>query len=83
MTEPERRLAAEAGIAVLRVAFEQWVTERTERDLAHVMDEMLDRLRSVTAAPSSASTWAIRRQPVDGVGERLQLGVGCRGPAGR
>ena len=44
----DARLAAEAGVAVLRVAFEQWVTGPEEQDLAHVMRESVERLRSLT-----------------------------------
>ncbi|GAA4698202.1 TetR family transcriptional regulator [Pseudonocardia yuanmonensis] len=48
VAEADARLAAEAGIAVLRVAFERWVTGPEERDLAEVMRESVDRLRSLT-----------------------------------
>jgi AcrR family transcriptional regulator len=47
----DARLAAEAGITVLRVAFEQWLGERKDRALGPIMDEVLEQLRSVTAAP--------------------------------
>jgi AcrR family transcriptional regulator len=50
VTEPEASLAAEAGIAVLRVAFERWLGEPDDRGLAPVMRESLDRLRALTAA---------------------------------
>lgn len=43
-------LAAEAGVAVLRVAFTRWVGG-TEPDLHHVMREALAQLRGLTAAP--------------------------------
>ncbi len=42
-------LAAEAGIAVLRVAFERWVSEPEDRELLQVMRESLDQLRILTA----------------------------------
>jgi AcrR family transcriptional regulator len=48
VAEPDARLAAEAGIAVLRVAFERWVSDPEERDLTHVMRESVERLRSLT-----------------------------------
>jgi AcrR family transcriptional regulator len=47
--EPDASLAAEAGIVVLRVAFERWVNEPDGADLAQNMREALDRLRTVTA----------------------------------
>jgi AcrR family transcriptional regulator len=48
--EPDASLTAEAGIVVLRVAFEQWVGAAEDADLAQTMREALDRLRTVTAA---------------------------------
>lgn len=42
-------LAAEAGIAVFKVAFERWVSERSRRDLPQLIRESLDELRAVTA----------------------------------
>jgi len=47
--DPAARLAAEAGIAVFRVAFERWVGEPDQQDLARLMRESLDELRAVTA----------------------------------
>jgi len=50
--EPDATLAAEAGIVVLRVAFERWVSEPPqEEDLPQLMRGSLDRLRTVTASP--------------------------------
>jgi AcrR family transcriptional regulator len=43
-------LAAEAGIAVFRVAWEQWMAGPDDRDLATVMTATLNRLTAVTAA---------------------------------
>jgi AcrR family transcriptional regulator len=48
VTEPAASLAAEAGIAVFRVAFERWVTA-SQGDLPHFIRESLDQLRAVTA----------------------------------
>jgi AcrR family transcriptional regulator len=41
-------LAAEAGIAVFRIAFERWVSEPGGPELADVMRMSLDQLRAVT-----------------------------------
>jgi AcrR family transcriptional regulator len=49
VSEPSARLAAEAGVAVFRVAFERWVGDREERDLGDVMRESLDQLQALTA----------------------------------
>jgi AcrR family transcriptional regulator len=46
---PEASLAAEAGIAVFRVAFERWTTEDCDPDLAKLIRESLDQLKDVTA----------------------------------
>jgi AcrR family transcriptional regulator len=47
--EPAASLTAEAGIAVFRVAFEQWVEDPTQRDLPQLMRASLDELRALTA----------------------------------
>jgi AcrR family transcriptional regulator len=47
--EPAASLAAEAGIAVFRVAFERWVDQGGTRDLTGYLTEALDELRDVTA----------------------------------
>jgi len=46
--DPAATLAAEAGIAVFKVAFERWVGH-TEGDYAHFVREALAELRAVTA----------------------------------
>jgi AcrR family transcriptional regulator len=50
VVEPAASLAAEAGVAVFRVAFERWLVEDAEPSLARVLDDMLAELRTVTAA---------------------------------
>ncbi|WP_406139345.1 TetR/AcrR family transcriptional regulator [Streptomyces sp. NBC_01089] len=47
--EPAASLAAEAGVAVFRVAFETWIGGNGERDLSEIARESLAELRSVTA----------------------------------
>jgi AcrR family transcriptional regulator len=42
-------LTAEAGIAVLRIAFERWVGESNQRDFPDLIRESLDELKAVTA----------------------------------
>jgi AcrR family transcriptional regulator len=49
VADPAASLAAEAGIAVFRVAFERWVDETDERDLSRHIAESLDELKAVTA----------------------------------
>jgi AcrR family transcriptional regulator len=49
VAEPTASLAGEAGIAVLRVAFERWVTEPGDLDLSELMRESLAQLKIVTA----------------------------------
>jgi AcrR family transcriptional regulator len=50
VVEPDASLAAEAGIVVLRVAFERWVSQPHDTDLAQGMRAALDRLTTVTTA---------------------------------
>jgi len=47
--EPSASLAAEAGIAVFRVAFERWTAQDCQPDLAKLIRDSLDELRAVTA----------------------------------
>jgi len=43
-------LAAEAGIAVFRVAFERWIDTSEHRELSQVISDSLNELKAVTAA---------------------------------
>ena len=47
--EPVASLTAEAGMAVLKVAFERWTAGRAEADLAQLFRETLAGLRTATA----------------------------------
>jgi AcrR family transcriptional regulator len=47
--EPDASLAAEAGIAVFRVAFGVWVSESEQRGFREIVSEALARLRSLSA----------------------------------
>jgi len=47
--EPSASLAAEAGIAVFRIAFDHWVTGTGQPDLPSAIRESLDQLQAVTA----------------------------------
>jgi AcrR family transcriptional regulator len=49
VADPAASLAAEAGIAVFRIAFERWVEDTSGRELAQLMRDSLDELRAVTA----------------------------------
>jgi AcrR family transcriptional regulator len=50
VAEPAATLTAEAGMAVFKVAFERWVTERGGPSLAERIQEALEQLTAVTAA---------------------------------
>jgi AcrR family transcriptional regulator len=60
VTEPTASLAAEAGIAVFKVAFERWIGGSDEHDLARLIRESLDELRTVTTGGASKPA---RRSP--------------------
>jgi AcrR family transcriptional regulator len=53
VTDPAASLAAEAGIAVFRVAFDGWVNESDHRDLPQRIRESFDELKAVTAGHRS------------------------------
>jgi AcrR family transcriptional regulator len=46
--EPAASLAAEAGIAVFKIAFEAWTSETSQRDFPELIRESFDELRAVT-----------------------------------
>jgi AcrR family transcriptional regulator len=47
--DPAASLAAEAGIAVFRIAFELWINEPSQADLPQFIRESFDELKAVTA----------------------------------
>ena len=47
--DPVAALAAEAGIAVLKITFEEWVSDPSEDDLPGLVRRAFDELRNVTA----------------------------------
>ena len=47
--DPAASLAAEAAVAVFKIAFERWIEENGERDLPRLIGESLDELKAVTA----------------------------------
>jgi AcrR family transcriptional regulator len=49
VADPDASLAAEAGVAVLRVAFQRWVSEPDEPDLTHIVRDSLSQLKTLTA----------------------------------
>lgn len=50
VNEPSASLAAEAGIAVFKVAFDSWIDEANERDFPQLIRESFEDLQAVTAA---------------------------------
>lgn len=46
----DARLAAEAGVAVFKVSFAEWVAADNDRDLTEVIADSFDRLRAVAEA---------------------------------
>ena len=53
VVEPAASLAAEAGIAVFRIAFEQWIGDTGRQSLPSVIRGLFDELRSVVGAQPS------------------------------
>jgi AcrR family transcriptional regulator len=49
VSDPAASLAAEAGIAVFKIAFERWINQTSQQDLPHLIRESLDELKAVTA----------------------------------
>ncbi|NNB84264.1 TetR family transcriptional regulator [Corallococcus exiguus] len=64
VTEPTASLAAEAGIAVFKVAFERWLEDPKAQDLSRHIQLGLEELRAVTASTGTPVTpSAPPRQP--------------------
>jgi AcrR family transcriptional regulator len=55
VAEPAASLAAEAGIAIFKIAFERWVDEDGPDDLARLIRESTDELEAVTTGHPSAA----------------------------
>lgn len=49
VADPAASLAAEAGIAVFRVAFERWIADDEHRDATEVVRDSFDQLKAVTS----------------------------------
>jgi AcrR family transcriptional regulator len=63
VADPAASLAAEAGLAVFKIAFERWISGAQPRDLPAQMRAALAELRVVTAESSTSSTPPVRRRP--------------------
>jgi AcrR family transcriptional regulator len=48
VNDPAASLAAEAGIAVFKIAFERWVSENNRRRLSELIGDSFDQLKAVT-----------------------------------
>jgi len=76
VVEPAASLAAEAGMAVFKIAFDRWIDDTKSRDLPHHIRNSLDELKVVisgsagvlskTATAKKARRRAPRNPPVDG-----------------
>jgi AcrR family transcriptional regulator len=51
--DPTASLLAEAGMAVFKVAFERWVSERERQDLPRLIRASVEELRALTAVSSA------------------------------
>jgi AcrR family transcriptional regulator len=49
VSDPAASLAAEAGIAAFKIAFERWTSETSQRTLSQLIQESVDQLKLVTA----------------------------------
>jgi AcrR family transcriptional regulator len=56
VSEPAASLAAEVGIAVFKIGFERWVSERKPRDLAAHIRTAADKLRAIAVEGKAPAT---------------------------
>ena len=54
VSEPAASLAAEAGIAVFKIGFERWVSEKKPRDFAAHIRAAVDALKAIAASTATA-----------------------------
>jgi AcrR family transcriptional regulator len=66
--DPAASLAAEAGVAVFRIAFERWSSEPGQSDLPQLIRESFGDLKAVTAASDLAAAQVPPRTPLAGPG---------------
>ncbi|WP_327365933.1 TetR family transcriptional regulator [Streptomyces sp. NBC_01217] len=55
VADPAASLAAEAGIAVFKIAFERWISGTDQQDMSQLIRESLDELKAVTAGKQSGN----------------------------
>jgi len=53
VAQPAASLAAEAGVSVFKISFDRWVADANERELAQLIDESLDQLKTLAAGRKS------------------------------
>ena len=53
--EPAATFAAEGGISLFKIAFQQWVEDRSGRTLASIIEQSLDDMKAVTAGRGAVS----------------------------
>ena len=49
VTDPTAGLAAEAGIAVFKIAFERWISAPDQPDLSQLLEDLFDQMGAVTS----------------------------------
>ena len=63
VSELPASLAAEAGIAIFKTAFERWIRGSKQHDLPHHIRAALEELKAVTAAATSTSASSVTTMP--------------------
>jgi len=63
ISDPDASLAAEVGIAVLRVAFDRWVSGPPSHTLAQIIGESFEQVNALTAGGASTTPSAPRSSP--------------------
>jgi AcrR family transcriptional regulator len=63
VSEPSASVAAEAGIAVFRIGFERWVTEKKPRDFAAHIRAAVDALKAVAGGKAPTARSSGKKKP--------------------
>jgi len=64
VSDPAASLAAEAGMAIFKIAFDRWVNGPAERPLSDIIQDSMHELSAVTRPGQSATSGSLARQGV-------------------
>ena len=73
VSEPAATLAAEAGVAAFKTAFQRWLNEPDQPDFAVLVQDSIDQLKAVTAGAPATGRRASRKRTALSVVGRFRI----------